>query len=280
MNGWSVRADTAELVNYHHATSTQRDALDILQMRDGHTHEPGSTELTSYYIYGKPVLAPAAGTVTFVLDGRPDQRIGSTDSHYQSGNNIVIDVGGGRYLLMAHLIPGSIQVEGGRSRRAGPADCQSGELGQYDRATPPHTGPDHRHRHRGYHHRWTRRPSFVRCTPTRWCSPMSCSPGAVANLSSAQSPIRGVAICSGQPVNPVGWHRNRGPVQPGYLSMSTSAIVRCAGSDVALGESDKIPDGDLEHASQGPAGGARSVQPENLCHEVETAQQGPREVAR
>jgi murein DD-endopeptidase MepM/ murein hydrolase activator NlpD len=80
-------------------------------MRDGHTHEPGSTELTSYYIYGKPVLAPAPGTVTFVLDGRPDQRIGSTDSRHQSGNNIVIDVGGGRYLLMAHLIPGSIQVE-------------------------------------------------------------------------------------------------------------------------------------------------------------------------
>ena len=77
----------AELVNYHYVTSTQRDALDILQARGGRTHQPGSTALTSYYIYGKPVLAPADGTVTFVHDGRPDQQIGSTDNHFQSGNN-------------------------------------------------------------------------------------------------------------------------------------------------------------------------------------------------
>lgn len=66
----------AELINYHYVTSTQRDALDILQARNGRTHQPGSSELTSYYIYGKPVLAPADGTVAFVLDGRPDQQIG------------------------------------------------------------------------------------------------------------------------------------------------------------------------------------------------------------
>jgi murein DD-endopeptidase MepM/ murein hydrolase activator NlpD len=59
------------------------------------------------------VLAPAAGTVTYVLDGRPDQAIGSADGHYQSGNNIVIEIGCGRYFLMAHLTPGSIQAEVG-----------------------------------------------------------------------------------------------------------------------------------------------------------------------
>ncbi|MET0418946.1 MAG: hypothetical protein ABW022_23270, partial [Actinoplanes sp.] len=90
----------AELVSYHYVTTTQRDALDILQSRDGSTHESGHRELTSYFIYGKPVLAPADGVVTFVLDGRPDQMIGSRDSRYQSGNNVVIDIGGGRYLMM------------------------------------------------------------------------------------------------------------------------------------------------------------------------------------
>lgn len=58
----------SELVNYHYVTSTQRDALDILQAQAGRTHRPGSTNLTSYYIYGKQILAPAAGTVTFVQD--------------------------------------------------------------------------------------------------------------------------------------------------------------------------------------------------------------------
>ena len=119
----------AELVNYHHVTSTQRDALDILQVRDGHTHQPGSTELTSYFIYGKPVLAPAAGTVTFVLDGRPDVPIGSTDSQYPSGNNIVIDIGGGRYLLIGHLSPGSIQAKVGDQVKLGQPIAKVGNSG-------------------------------------------------------------------------------------------------------------------------------------------------------
>ena len=105
----------AELVNYHYVTSTQRDALDILQLRDGRTHQPGSTDLTSYDINGKPVLAPAAGTVTFVQDGRPDVPAGSDrpTADTQAGNNIVIEIGSGRYLLMGHLSPGSIQVKVG-----------------------------------------------------------------------------------------------------------------------------------------------------------------------
>ena len=35
--------------------------------------------LTSYYIYDQPVLAPTDGTVTYALDSRPDQPIGSVD---------------------------------------------------------------------------------------------------------------------------------------------------------------------------------------------------------
>ena len=125
----------AELVNYHHVTSTQRDALDILQARDGRTHQPGNTELTSYYIYGKPVLAPADGTVTFVQDGRPDQQIGSTDSHFQSGNNIVIDIGSGRYLMMAHLSPGTIHVKVGDHVTLGQPIAKVGNSGN---TTEPH----------------------------------------------------------------------------------------------------------------------------------------------
>ena len=119
----------AELVNYHYVTSTQRDALDILQTRDGRTHQTGNTELTSYYIYGKPVLAPAAGTVTFILDGRPDQAIGSTDNRFQSGNNIVIDIGGGRFLLMGASQPRQHPGQGRRSGHARPTDCPGGNSG-------------------------------------------------------------------------------------------------------------------------------------------------------
>jgi murein DD-endopeptidase MepM/ murein hydrolase activator NlpD len=75
------------------------------------------------------VLAPAAGTVTFVLDGRPDLPIGSTDSRCQSGNNIVIDIGGGRYLLMGHLSPGSIQVKVGDQVKLGQPIAKVGNSG-------------------------------------------------------------------------------------------------------------------------------------------------------
>ena len=125
----------SELVNYHSVTSTQRDALDILQAQGGRTHQPGSTDLTGYYIYGRQILAPAAGTVTFVQDDRPDQAIGSTDRHYQSGNNIVMDIGGGRFLMMAHLSPGTIQVKVGDHVNLGQPIARVGNSGN---TTEPH----------------------------------------------------------------------------------------------------------------------------------------------
>jgi hypothetical protein len=133
---WMVgQGGHSELVNYHHVSSAQRDALDILQARDGSTHESGRRELTSYYIYGKPVLAPADGVVTFVLDGRPDQMIGSADGRYQSGNNVVIDIGGGRYLMLGHLGPGSIQVKVGEQVNVGQ---QIAKVGNSGNTTEPH----------------------------------------------------------------------------------------------------------------------------------------------
>jgi hypothetical protein len=125
----------AELVNYHHVGSTQSNALDIMQTIDGRTHRPGSTELTSYYIYDKPILAPAGGVVTFVLDGRPDLPIGSADPNYHAGNHIVIDIGGNRYVMMGHLRQGSIRVDVGERVSAGQPLARVGNSGN---TTEPH----------------------------------------------------------------------------------------------------------------------------------------------
>jgi hypothetical protein len=88
----------AELVNYHHVTSTQRDALDILQIVDGH----------------------------------PDQRIGTVDNRHQAGNHVVIDIGRGRFIMMGHLRPGSIRVRVGDRVRAGQEIAQVGNSGNTD----------------------------------------------------------------------------------------------------------------------------------------------------
>ena len=45
---WVGHGGHAELVNYHLARSTQRHAVDIMQVADGSIHRPGSTDLTSY----------------------------------------------------------------------------------------------------------------------------------------------------------------------------------------------------------------------------------------
>lgn len=73
--------------------------------------------------------------MTFVLDGRPDQQIGSTDGRYQSGNNIVLDIGGGNFLMMAHLSPGSIQVKVGDHVKLGQPLAKVGNSGN---TTEPH----------------------------------------------------------------------------------------------------------------------------------------------
>ena len=126
---WVGHGGHAELVNYHHTRSTQRNALDIMQVVDGRIRRPDSTDLTSYYIYDQPVLAPASGTVTYVVDGHPDQPIGSVDSRHPTGNQLVIDIGGGRYLLMSHLRQGSIAVNVGERVTEGQPIARVGKSG-------------------------------------------------------------------------------------------------------------------------------------------------------
>ncbi len=125
----------AELVNYHYVTSAQRDALDIVQIVDGRSHPGGSTDLSSYYIFGAPLLAPADGIVTSVVDGLADQQIGSTDRENAAGNHVVIDISGGRYILLAHARQGSVRVAVGDRITAGQTIAEVGNSGG---STEPH----------------------------------------------------------------------------------------------------------------------------------------------
>ena len=126
---WVGHGGHAELVNYHQARSTQRHAVDIMQVADGSIHRPGSTDLTSYYIYDQPVLAPANGTVTYVVDGHPDLPIGSVDSQHPTGNQVVIDIGGDRYLLVGHLRQGTVAVKVGERVTEGQPIARVGKSG-------------------------------------------------------------------------------------------------------------------------------------------------------
>jgi hypothetical protein len=116
-------------VNDHWTTSSQRNALDILEVVNGSSHTGDSTRLTSYYAFGKPLLAPADGRITALDDSRPDLAIGDADRRHPEGNYLVMDIGGGRYVMIAHLKQGSALVHLGDHVRLGQRLAQVGNSG-------------------------------------------------------------------------------------------------------------------------------------------------------
>ncbi len=98
----------------------QRFAVDWEQLDAAHrTVTRGNpADPAAYTIYGKRVVAAAAGVVVHVIDGLPDQKPGelpaSTAPVEADGNSIVVDIGGGLYTLYAHMRAGSIAVHEGQ----------------------------------------------------------------------------------------------------------------------------------------------------------------------
>jgi len=67
-----------------------------------------------------------------VIDTFPDQRIGSVDRKNAPGNQVVIDIGGGRFVAYAHIQSGSIPVSVGQSVRRGQLVGLVGNSGNSD----------------------------------------------------------------------------------------------------------------------------------------------------
>jgi len=133
--------------NYHAVARSQRFAHDLMIRKDGVSHAGEGKALTDYYCYGRPVLAPAAGTVVWAENARPDQPIGVGDREHLIGNGVVIDHGNGEFSLLAHMKPGSVKVKAGDKVKAGQA---IGAVGNSGNTSEPHlhyhlqNGPDMR----------------------------------------------------------------------------------------------------------------------------------------
>jgi hypothetical protein len=106
----------SSLLNGH--SPNESNALDFVRLgANGRTHTGGSEAgLGDYAGFGWPVLAPAAGQVVEVSDGYPDNPPGTNGDH---ANHLLIDIGGGRYVSMAHLKQGSVTVAVGDIVRRG-----------------------------------------------------------------------------------------------------------------------------------------------------------------
>jgi hypothetical protein len=104
------------LLNGHSANES--NAVDFLRVGvNGRTHTGGGgAPLTEYAGFGWPVLAPADGRIVEVTDGYADNPPGTNSDH---ANHLLIDIGGGRYVSMAHLKQGSVTVHVGDVVRSG-----------------------------------------------------------------------------------------------------------------------------------------------------------------
>ena len=122
------------LINGH--APNEGNGIDFMQLgANGRTHTGGAgAPLTDYAGFGSPVLAPADGRIVGVTDDQVDTPPGTNGDH---ANNLVIDIGGGRYISMAHLKHGSMTVRVGDLVRRGQPLATVGNSG--------HTNEPHLH---------------------------------------------------------------------------------------------------------------------------------------
>lgn len=93
----------------------------------------------NYVIFGRPVLAVADGTVVSARNDLPEQVPGALPAGLPiaeaDGNFIVLDIGGGAYVLYAHLQPGSVLVGAGARVKRGDV---LGKVGNTGNSQAPH----------------------------------------------------------------------------------------------------------------------------------------------
>lgn len=116
----------------------QRFAIDWLKLGpDGLPYHGDKSVNANWYGFGEPVLAVADATVAATHDGVPenepaDKRAVPITLETVAGNYVMLDLGGGRYALYAHLQPGSQKVKAGDTVRAGQTLALLGNTGNSD----------------------------------------------------------------------------------------------------------------------------------------------------
>ena len=133
---WVVfQGGRSTLLNHHYAIAGQRHALDFCKVIEGSTFMGDPKKLESYAAFGQDLLAPADGKVVNVVHDRPDEPIGGSDTQVLVGNHIVLEIGPEKFILLAHLMQGSIIVAEGEQVRSGQ---KIGRCGNSGNTSEPH----------------------------------------------------------------------------------------------------------------------------------------------
>lgn len=117
------------LVNHHYPITAQRNALDLCKVAGGRFSQGDPKRLESYPAYGASLFAPAAGKIVKVVGDRPDMAIGMMDRDQIVGNHVILEIGKDRFVLLAHLMQGSVAVAEGAQVDAGQLIARCGNSG-------------------------------------------------------------------------------------------------------------------------------------------------------
>ena len=128
---WAMLAGgRSALISHHYRTPIVSNAVDFVQLdEEGRGHDGDPKRETSWYGFGEPVLSPADGTVVSVSDVHPDEPVGNIGQNPSTGNHILLDIGSGRYAVLAHLQQGSARVSKGKRVRLGQQIAAVGDSG-------------------------------------------------------------------------------------------------------------------------------------------------------
>ena len=122
-------------VNQHMSLRAQWYGLDLMKVAGQSQRELSSAAtptIADYYSWGEPVLAPITGKVESVVDGLPDNALGTKDSSNPAGNHVVIATKNGTYVFLAHFQKSSIRVKAGQQILAGQELGRCGNSGNSD----------------------------------------------------------------------------------------------------------------------------------------------------
>lgn len=124
-----------ELHNIHVKAPSQQFAYDFVIWQDGATCRNDCTQNDDYYVFGQPVLAPAAGEVVAAAGDQTDVAPGNVIGKTDPGNYVSLKVAEREYFFIAHLQQNSITVKPGELVKAGQI---IGRVGNSGNTSEPH----------------------------------------------------------------------------------------------------------------------------------------------
>jgi urea transporter len=133
MGEWSVAQGHAG--PYTHRAEWQHAWDFVIEDEAGQQFQNDGLELTDYYCYDQPVVAPADGTVIDILDDVSDNVVGEMNLRQNWGNSILLEHGYALYAQLSHIKAGSFQVKKGDHVRKGQV---IGRCGNSGRSPYPH----------------------------------------------------------------------------------------------------------------------------------------------